>query len=326
MQTRNSSIDALKAFAIFLVVLGHIIQYSILDFDANYVFKLIYSFHMPLFIFISGYLAYRKDVLAKNYIKRRFLTLLIPYFSWVIIGSFIQSLTKPDVHFLDILFHILVYPDNSLWFLWVLFWMHFVFFLCEFLRKTRIVLLMLFFSFFVLSFAFILKLDNVFSVKSFGWLFPFFIGGYAINKYESIGQIIFKQWYWTIIPFLFLSFFWERISGLNFQFYYTDNKIFILSYKIVTAVFGIVFFWGLFQQQNKYYDLILNIGRNSIVIYVLNFYCISIFLSFIKYSEVVNFFYLYSLVLALVICCICIIIGFVVKKNKTLSFLLMGNI
>lgn len=60
--SRNLLIDFMRGIAICLVVLGHNIQYGSgrnflvsSDFYNNSVFKLIYSFHMPLFALIAGY-------------------------------------------------------------------------------------------------------------------------------------------------------------------------------------------------------------------------------------------------------------------------------
>ena len=48
--------DSLKGLLILLVVLGHAIQGIYLDSaDANHIYNLIYSFHMPAFFAISGY-------------------------------------------------------------------------------------------------------------------------------------------------------------------------------------------------------------------------------------------------------------------------------
>lgn len=55
---RSTSVDLLKGYAIILVVLGHALQYNINNFDNNIVFRIIYSFHMPLFMFASGYVAF----------------------------------------------------------------------------------------------------------------------------------------------------------------------------------------------------------------------------------------------------------------------------
>ncbi len=71
---RSNFIDIVKGIGIFLVVLGH--QNTILTQE-------IYSFHMPLFFFLSG-------IFHKNYnsytefINRKFKTLIIPYFTFAI--------------------------------------------------------------------------------------------------------------------------------------------------------------------------------------------------------------------------------------------------
>ena len=54
---RIYTIDALKGLAILLVVLGHSFQGNIDHFDDNVVFNFIYSFHMPLFMFLAGTVA-----------------------------------------------------------------------------------------------------------------------------------------------------------------------------------------------------------------------------------------------------------------------------
>lgn len=53
-------IDSLKGILMMLVVLGHTIQYIFVDsFDNNHVWNYIYSFHMPAFMAVSGWLSYR---------------------------------------------------------------------------------------------------------------------------------------------------------------------------------------------------------------------------------------------------------------------------
>jgi len=59
MRERNLLLDYLKGLAIFLVIWGHCLQFattSTFDFFSNQAFVIIYSFHMPLFMVISGYL------------------------------------------------------------------------------------------------------------------------------------------------------------------------------------------------------------------------------------------------------------------------------
>lgn len=66
-------IDYLKAFAMFLVVLGHT------GLASDSVFKSwIYGFHMPLFIFISGYFAQSFRPI-KDELKKDLKALVVPY-------------------------------------------------------------------------------------------------------------------------------------------------------------------------------------------------------------------------------------------------------
>lgn len=64
---RFIKLDNVKAVLVFCVVLGHIIGYNTEDEAPFYqaLFLFIYSFHMPLFIFISGYFHKNKDIKNK---------------------------------------------------------------------------------------------------------------------------------------------------------------------------------------------------------------------------------------------------------------------
>ena len=58
---RNHYLSLAKGVAIILMLWGHCIQYcnnESFDIFENHVFQFIYSFHMPLFMIISGYLFY----------------------------------------------------------------------------------------------------------------------------------------------------------------------------------------------------------------------------------------------------------------------------
>ena len=53
-KTRIASVDIAKAIAIFTVLMGHTV-------DSDTVYKTIYSFHMPLFFLLSGFVTSIKD-------------------------------------------------------------------------------------------------------------------------------------------------------------------------------------------------------------------------------------------------------------------------
>ena len=86
---RLKEIDAARGIGIILVVLGHCFQSvsrTILAADpySRTIDNFIYSFHMPLMFFISGMLSTKVLTLEKvgrcNYIKSRFMRLMVPYF------------------------------------------------------------------------------------------------------------------------------------------------------------------------------------------------------------------------------------------------------
>lgn len=107
-------VDALKSFAIIIVVLGHCLQ----EIDATSIlYKYIYAFHMPLFMTISGYCSYKPSVFFTN-IGKRFFQLVIPFFAWPMVW-YVVKMDFSGVA--DYYMHLPLNPDTGLWFLYVLF-------------------------------------------------------------------------------------------------------------------------------------------------------------------------------------------------------------
>lgn len=100
-------IDNAKAIGIILVLFGHTQGIDLM------VKKIIYSFHLPLFFFLSGYVLKEKYLLVgyKEYLVKNFRAIIIPYLSfwvlsylyWIVHGIFqkqfnlyaISTLLKP---------------------------------------------------------------------------------------------------------------------------------------------------------------------------------------------------------------------------------------
>ena len=89
MELRNNIFDAVKALAIWLVVLGHCVQYlSGVDYWNDRLFQFIYSFHMPLFFMISGFFFASSAKLGWwEFLSKKALTLLLPCFVWGIVDA-----------------------------------------------------------------------------------------------------------------------------------------------------------------------------------------------------------------------------------------------
>lgn len=73
--------DSLKGWLMILVVFGHAMQAVMPDgCFYNHLWNMIYSFHMPAFVTVSGYFAYRVHRNGgKLLCSRRFLQVMVPY-------------------------------------------------------------------------------------------------------------------------------------------------------------------------------------------------------------------------------------------------------
>ncbi len=77
--TRSAAIDALRVFGIFAIIVGHV-------WDNEPVRLATYSWHVPLFFILSGYLATTARPLAIE-VRARYLSLIVPYLSWLLLLS-----------------------------------------------------------------------------------------------------------------------------------------------------------------------------------------------------------------------------------------------
>lgn len=120
-------VDALKGFTILMVVLGHVLQ-RYYD-DDKLIVRIIYSFHIPLFMFLSGYVSYKVSSWAN--IRKRGIQLLIPFFSAIVLSYLIHDF--PAYSFAGLfksIGNVILRPDTGLWFLWALFFINAIFIGC----------------------------------------------------------------------------------------------------------------------------------------------------------------------------------------------------
>ncbi len=85
MSKRIEYIDIARGIGILLVVMGHN-DFAVIS---PFAYKVIYSFHMPLFFFLSGYFL-NTAVGFWNFLKKRFNSLLKPYFFTIFLIYFIS--------------------------------------------------------------------------------------------------------------------------------------------------------------------------------------------------------------------------------------------
>lgn len=185
MKNRLHYLDNLKAILIILVIIGHAIQGSIDNYQHNLFFRLIYSFHMPLFLSISGYFTY-KPKYDSLLISKRFIQLLVPFVIWAFISPLLLTGSFNSYATLKAL----LYPDNGLWFLYNIFVYSTLFNISEKMSDKYIIkqeVIICVFSF--ILFGAMATFKTKFNCTQLCWYFPFFAIGYYIRKYSYFVKI-----------------------------------------------------------------------------------------------------------------------------------------
>lgn len=95
---RLISIDIAKAICIILVVAGHYNPDNAPEWY-HIIVRFIYTFHMPLFLFASGYIyaTIVKTGMRRGGVLKKFKRLMIPYLSTSIIVISIKLLTQQSM-------------------------------------------------------------------------------------------------------------------------------------------------------------------------------------------------------------------------------------
>lgn len=180
--------DSLKGWLMILVILGHAIQSVMTEnFYNNHIWNLIYSFHMPAFMAVSGWFAYKPYKASfknKNYlslIKKRYYQLFVPYIVWSIF-----SFVKSGNYNFDYLSKIVLFPDNFFWFLWVLFWINVIFVSTQILAAKLHLkeIVPIFIVCIILMGAMIVFELRMFGFQFLAYYFLFYTLGYCIHCFK----------------------------------------------------------------------------------------------------------------------------------------------
>ena len=275
MKERIAYIDSIKGLAILLMVMGHVIacqfpswQEALNDAPRTtmLVWRIIYSFHMPLLMFCSGLFALRiKDYTLKNVgivLWKRFQTLIVPFFC----AGLIQNIIKPNNPF-------------DYWFLWMLFQfivaVLLIDWICSMLPKYKqivstivIVVLTLLVHLYYHKFYF---LENLPLLDVGHWnQFPFFSMGVICARYDLCTRWFSKNRVYTLslAAFGFLTY-WCTIMGNHIPKQSITWCLIPIS-AIVACVY--LFKEGLANNQSHSLMWLQDIGRHSLEIYIIHFF------------------------------------------------------
>lgn len=194
MQNRINWIDWAKVFTMIFVILGHA-QYKDSEVEIR---NFIYSFHMPLFIFLSGYLFKKESTLAES-IKKDIKGLILPYILLSLISFSIFYL--PDyllgkahfLHFHNTIYHFFVggvsSPSGALWFLLCLFFIKAYAYITlnqkKYIQILICIVLPILCNFLIKG----LHIDLIWGIDSAMIGLPFFILGFYCKKNKNLLKI-----------------------------------------------------------------------------------------------------------------------------------------
>lgn len=282
---RNGFVDALKGYAIILVIVGHSIQSNSVNFDENIIFRIIYSFHMPLFMFLSGFVLWlQRAKINYIYLLKRSMTLVIPFFTVYILNYFLTS----SFHQFSLLMYLrdlVVAPDLGVWFLWTLFLNYLLFFaIYKLIYSLKLEkyeeIIMLVFSLIL----YYLPLST-FGFTFVRWYFFFFMIGYLLGKnYRLIRKYRNKIELIGIILFPIFVFGWYRTGNSsyitwllseNILFFSAHSQFLLTLFNYAVPILGIVFSIVIIKKFLHYsrnvYNVFIELGKYTLDIYVIQY-------------------------------------------------------
>lgn len=286
-QNRNYLIDNSKGLLIFLVVLGHSLEFIRKDYEvARLLYVFIYEFHMPVFVFISGYLSKNVEKGRRNAVRNFLTPFLLFNIIWNLItlvgplflrGEFTELPSEQAFSFFT--------PGWALWYIFAMF-----------LWKILLPDLLKFKNIFILSViaGIFVKLSGEFgsymALSRTITFTPFFLAGYysseeklkrfrkftrfnILNKVPSILILIIG----VLIALIFVNysniadeFFWADRSYSNFNIeIFTGILLYIAVYII-----GFAFVYVFINLMPENQTFLSKIGKNTLSVYFLHTYFI----------------------------------------------------
>lgn len=337
--------DILRGFAIILVVLGHCIQEGSGElcreealYFSDKLYQFIYSFHMPLFMMVSGYLNWESMKKARSKKERRTLlarrasALLAPVFLWaavdyarILITNYMNGEPQPQA-LIFVYFYIAL---NNLWFLWAVWWCFLIVYVMHYFLKDNVYI-------YGLGFLALFIIPDGLGLGPYKYMMPYFISAYYMHGYiQNKGQKCKKMpKLWTLVA-TGLAF-----AGL-FVLYNEDSFIYLTGYKVigknvakqlwidlyrttigfVGSCFFILLWQYLLDYANKInevkhtnfsFHILRKLGSNSMGIYILSGYLLIFVVQKLVLTDTPS--YLLNLLEALVVIIVSLLMTIIMKK------------
>ena len=324
MEERYRELDLMKGIGILLVYLGHSFNLNGLEMNKIfiYLYRTAYSFHMPLFFFISGLFSNTgKDLDLNKFYKGKLKRLLVPYIFINLIDFITRTLFPQLVNSkFEGIKEVIFYGTKISWFVYTLFIIFMIFpFLDKYiLKKDKYYLFGLFLI--VLNYLKIFENIEIFSLNKVVSYLMFFYIGYIIKPFykekikRGIGS---KNLIFFIISIVFLSF---------------SYKYFYLNYfnSVIFAILGILFVLNIslrIKENTNIYKFFNFLGINSLTFYLIEGFITVVYrVILLRIISMEHSYLLVSIFFILRVLAAYIIVKFIIAKSSILSFLLGASV
>lgn len=331
MNKRIDYIDALRGFAIFLVTLGHVLENSGYRSDTA-LHSFIYSFHMPIFMAISGficaYVNHNRLCLSNamggviSFVTKKFSFIMLPYFVWsLLVNPFFFYAWDGTLDWMSS-FRAACIDNTSFWFLPCLFGLMVSYAIYKLIReglKVRNWMIELTIVAFVgILIVVIQKFTHIDFFRSVcSYFLPFWIGVF-MGQYQRVYEwMADKLWVYTLALVGFCL-----LVGLFLGQEGTISKL----ARLVCGILSIPILFGFFkhwQMPDKVNHVLCYVGKNTLPIYVMQFSFVD---GLVKINGL-NLFYqiiIFSAVSMLMIAFILLIVR-LLERSAILRHVLLGR-
>lgn len=278
IKNRDHQLDNIRGILLFLVVFGHALE--LLRFEsviAEFVYDFIYTFHMPVFIFISGYVSKNVEKGRSTAFRQFFIPFLIFNSIWNVIQLITTSIVAIPVDSPTVFSFL--NPGWALWFILALFiWKTFLPDLIKIKNIMAVILVIGVFSRLFSEFNVFMSLSRMLVYS------PYFIGGYLLSKenYLQLTKINILIPIAVIIITLIFTFHFVFDTNLTTEFLWADRpyahftpEAFIsICYGIILYIIGFGFTTVFIRFSSHKESRITKLGRNSMSVYILHTYVV----------------------------------------------------
>lgn len=340
MCKRNNCLDIAKGIAVLLMVWGHCIQFgsgnTFLQQQCYYddvIYRSIYSFHMPLFAIIGGYLlsCSLKKRSTLNVMSTRLKSLGLPILVWSLVNYIIKISTYGLADgIIGIMKQYFWTWMSTHWFLWAMLFCSICVILIHAICNDSVVV-------FIVMFVLNMIITDRFNLSYFKFLYPFFVVGYlwedksvgkrVENLLQSKAKLVLG---FLIIWLLLLTQFHKEmfIYQSGFTLLGKENLgmyLYIDVFRVLIGVCGsaLILLLTSFLDGTRCGIVLAKLGKRSLGVYIINSYVNLYILK--PLCANVNSNFVWIIFLTGITTVICFVLNKLIEQNRILNKLLFGG-